>query len=69
MSVYNSLMSGDPYTPPRSSRLKLSAVDVADIRRLYHHEGWTQVALAEQYGVTQPQISKVINKLQWKDSS
>lgn len=59
-------LQGD-YTPPRTGQIKLSADDVNDIRRMYYHEDWSQVQLAEMFGVSQPQISKIVNKLQWKD--
>lgn len=65
MSIYSTLFD-ENYTPPRSSRLKLDARDVETIRKLYAECGWSQVDIAEHFGVSQPQISKIVNNLQWK---
>lgn len=48
------------------SRYKLSEGDVRDIRTMYASGVWRQAEIAEQYGVTQPQISKIVNKKRWK---
>lgn len=68
MSLYDSLYCAD-YTPPRTGRLKLNTTDAADIRKLYRDCGWSQVDIAEHFGVSQPQISKIVNNLQWKGTS
>lgn len=68
MSLYDSLFD-EGYVPPRSSRLKLAAKDVGEIRRLYATQGWSQQSLAREFGVSQPQISKIVNNLQWKGTS
>ena len=47
-------------------RFPLLAEDVAEIRRLYATGEVKQVELAEAFGVSQPQISKIVNKKQWK---
>lgn len=67
MSLYEALR-GD-YVPPHNGRVKLSPEDAADIRKLYAECGWSQVEIAEHFGVSQPQISKIVNNLQWKDTS
>ncbi len=48
------------------SRYKLSEGDVRDIRAMYASGAWKQAEIAEQYKVTQPQISKIVNNKRWK---
>ncbi|HKZ21188.1 MAG TPA: helix-turn-helix domain-containing protein [Acidimicrobiia bacterium] len=66
MSLYAALLD-ESYRPARSSRLKLNAKQVAEMRQLYLHCGWTQNQLADHFGVSQGHISKVVRELQWKD--
>ena len=65
MSLFEALGGKETFEPVRYVRRKLTAEDVAEIRRLYHTQGWPQKALAREYGVSQPQISKVVRGLQW----
>lgn len=67
MSLFDALV--DDWAPPRSSpdRRKLTSQNVADMRRMYFHEGWSQALLAVEFGISQGHVSKVIRKLQWKD--
>lgn len=53
------------YNAPLGER-KLTAADVADIRRLYAECGWKQQDIADHFGISQPQVSKIVNNLQWK---
>ena len=53
------------YTPP-AQRYKLTTEDAADIRTLYATGTWLQADLAEHFGVSQPQISKIVNNKQRK---
>lgn len=67
-SVFEALGGGVDYAPDRYKRRKLSAEDVAEIRFRYSEPGRpVQKELAEEYGVTQGQISKVVNGLHWKE--
>jgi len=43
----------------------LTAEDVREIRRLYRDQDRKQTALAEQFGVSQGQISRIINRKRW----
>lgn len=45
---------------------KLTEADVLDIRGAYAEGGWTQQALADEYGVSQKMISNVVNLKFWK---
>jgi len=47
-------------------RCKLTDDDADNIRFLYATGSWTQVGLAAEFGVTQPQISKIVNNKQRK---
>ena len=49
------------FTP---GRYKLTNEDATEIRRLYATQGWTQKGLAAEFGVSQPQISKIVNNKQ-----
>lgn len=46
---------------------KLKLLDVSSIRAEYSAGGITQKFLAEKYGVTQPQISKIVNDKRWSE--
>lgn len=64
MSIFEALQGPDP---SRYERRKLGAVDVASIRKRYAgHPRPTQVSLAREFGVSQPQISKIVSGKQWK---
>lgn len=65
--LFEALVSDEPL--PAFQRYKLTVEDVAEIRRLYHTQGWLQTSLAREFGVTQPQISKVVRGLQWQTGS
>ena len=43
-------------------KFPLTAEDVRQIRRLYAVGGIRQVDLAEEFGVTQPTVSKIVNR-------
>lgn len=62
MSLLEALMG--EYEP--EDQFPLVAEDVAEIRRLYATGKVKQVELAAEYGVSQPQISKIVNHKQWK---
>jgi predicted XRE-type DNA-binding protein len=47
-------------------RYTLTDDDADDIRLMYATGTYRQVDLAEQFGVTQPQISKIVNNKQRK---
>lgn len=65
MSLFEALGGAETFTPPtRDHRYKLDGVDVAQIRALYA-KGVPQKRLARQFGVSQPQISKIVRGLQW----
>lgn len=67
MTILESL-SGDYEPEKKDHRYKLEPVDVLAIRRRYAMDPKpTQKALAREFGVTQPQISKIVNKKRWKD--
>jgi DNA-binding transcriptional regulator LsrR (DeoR family) len=63
LSLFEALLSNEPI--PKFQRRKLTAEDVAEIRRLYSTQGWLQASLAREYGVSQGHISKVVRGLQW----
>lgn len=65
MSLLDALLTGPDYEP-LARRLRLTDEDAADIRRMYATGSWRQVDLAAEFGVTQPQISKIVNNKQWK---
>lgn len=44
-------------------RAKLSDVQVNEIRSLYATGSWTQVALADRFGITHGYVSKVIHRV------
>lgn len=66
MSLYEALLGDYTPAPERRGNRKLDDIDVADIRKLYRECGWKQVEIAEHFGVTQPQISKIVNEKHWK---
>lgn len=66
MSLYEALLGDYTPTPALKGNRKLDKQDVYDIRQLYHECGWKQVELAEQFGVSQPQISKIVNEKHWR---
>jgi DNA-binding transcriptional regulator LsrR (DeoR family) len=45
---------------------KLNEEKVAQIRDLYNR-GWTQVKLAEKFGVSRSLINKIVKWLIWRD--
>jgi len=52
----------------QNGRAKLSENDMKKIRDMYHSGGgYKQVELAEEFGVTQGLISKIIRKVVWKE--
>lgn len=67
MSILEALTAA--YEPVADKRKKLSSADVANIRSRYRRGrgGPTQVELAEEFGVTQPQISKIVNGKRWAE--
>lgn len=66
-SLFDALSA--PYEPGGDQRRTLTEVDVSDIRALYANCTYKQVELASMFGVTQGQISKIVNNLQWKGTS
>lgn len=65
MSIFDTL--NVDYDPAWDGTAALTLDDAREIRRLYATQGWRQVDLAREFGVSQPQISKIVNNLQWKD--
>ncbi len=63
-SIFEALQGEYEVLP--DSRYKLSEGDVRDIRTMYASGAWKQAEIAEQYEVTQPQISKIVNNKRWK---
>ena len=47
---------------------KLTKKDVLKIRKLYKNKKYKQVELSEMFGVTQAQISYIVNDIFWKES-
>lgn len=47
---------------------KLSAKDVGEIRKLYAAGGITHKQLAERFGVTRPNITKILNNSRWRQT-
>lgn len=65
MSIFEALQSEEPIG--RFERRKLDGVEVSRIRWEYAQDPKpTQAALARNWGVSQPQISKIVNAKQWK---
>lgn len=63
MSLLEALLKDSEYEPePR--RYKLDLDQAAEIRALYATGVYKQVELAREYGVSQPQISKIVNNKQ-----
>ncbi|QGJ93008.1 HNH endonuclease [Gordonia phage Kabocha] len=50
----------------KNGQSKLTEADVREIRKLYAQGGYTQQALAKQFGVAQSKVSDVINRRTWK---
>lgn len=46
---------------------KLSNSDVREIRKEYKKNGITQAELAEEYGVSTPAISRIVNRRTYRD--
>jgi len=67
MSILQALTDDDWEAAPWNRTL--TAEDVADIRKLYRQCGWKQKDIAEQFGITQPHVSKIVNFKQWKGTS
>lgn len=51
----------------RNPNSQLTEDDVLDMRDLYA-SGWTQQELADEFGVSQPHVSKVVSQKSWKPS-
>lgn len=69
MSIFASLDGFAAYETPAAEQRRLTAEDVAEIRRLYATGQWWQKTLAREFGVSQPQISKIVRGLQWQAGS
>jgi hypothetical protein len=62
MSIFDALNDGPPYvTGALVLDGRLPDEDVAEIRRLYATGSYRQVDLADQFGVCQPEISRIVN--------
>ena len=59
MGSFFDILNAD-YEP--SEDYSLTAEDVREIRRLYALGSVRQVDLADEYGVTQPTISRIVNR-------
>lgn len=57
-----------PQSGERSSAAKLTQAHVDSIRKQYSEGGITQQALADQYGVSRPSISLIVNGKNWAKS-
>lgn len=53
----------------RNPNVKISASDVVAIRRAYKAGGKTQQALADEYGIPQPHVSRIVLGQAWANSS
>lgn len=56
-------------TGERHGAAKLTGDQVAHLRSLYAHGGWTQAKLAAEFGICQPDVSRIINHHYWKAAS
>lgn len=59
--------SGEKRRGERNGRAKLASTQVAEIRRRWDASGVTQTALAAEFGVTQQQISRIVNRHQFEE--
>lgn len=58
-------LSGE-FEPSRYERRKLSFADAETIRKRYATGRIKQSELAAEYNITQPQVSKIVKRKQWK---
>lgn len=58
MSIEDALKGPDP----EPQREELTAAEIQEIRALYASGTYRQVDLAEEFGVGQPYISRVVNR-------
>lgn len=66
MNVWEALLVETESDLLRYRRRKLSPADVEDIRRRYATGRIKQSELADEYNITQPQVSKIVKRKQWK---
>lgn len=66
MSLYEALQDDTPL-PLSPANRKLTERDVADIRKLWVECGWTQREIAGHFEICQPQVSKIVNRKQWRE--
>jgi DNA invertase Pin-like site-specific DNA recombinase len=59
-------VGGGQASGERNSQAKLTEPQVQQIRRLYATDGTTQEALAQQFGVTQTTIGRILRGETWK---
>jgi DNA-binding MarR family transcriptional regulator len=51
---------------PHNPNVKLTPAQVAEIRLLYATGDWSQTDLAKEYGVKQPQISRLVRGVSYQ---
>lgn len=48
-----------------SHRSKLTNADVIEIREMWHTGLYTQLAIADYFGIRQPQVSEIVRRTSW----
>jgi DNA-binding transcriptional regulator LsrR (DeoR family) len=59
VSIFDALGGNEGWEAPDPA--PLTDEQVADIRKLYHECGWRQVDIADQFGISQPYVSRIVN--------
>lgn len=67
MSLYAALGGGEEYVNPPPWGRKTTDEDVREIRHLYADCGWLQTDIAEHFGISQSNVSRIINRKRRKD--
>ena len=66
-NVDDMVAKGRSTSGERNGKARLQAADVVAIRARYETGGALQTELAEEYGVSQVQISRIVNRKTWAD--
>lgn len=67
MSLFEALGGGEEYVTLPPWERETTDQDVRDIRRLYTESGWLQTDIAEHFGISQSNVSRIINHKRRKD--
>lgn len=54
------------FPPGTHNRAKLTSEEVDEIRDLYAQGYMLQKELAREFGISQPEVSRIVNKKRWK---